>query len=108
MIDSLKIRSTLLGDGVDPLAIWLVKLYPINIHLNNSQKYFNKSLSSARVKVERAFGILKGRWRCLWKRLDYEIGNIADTVLACFVMHNFTQMKGEAYIDYDDIIDQVI
>ena len=65
VIDRLKIRPTLSGDGVDPPTILLVKPYPINIHLNNSQKYFNKSLSCARVKVERAFGTLKGRWRCL-------------------------------------------
>ena len=48
--------------------------------LNETQKKFNKTLSSARVTIERAFGLLKGRWRCLLKRLDHEIENIAEIV----------------------------
>lgn len=42
------------------------------------------------------------------KRLDHEIENITDTILAYFVLHNFTQIKGEIFIDYDNIADEVI
>ena len=103
VIDGLKIRPILLGDGTYPPTTWLVKPYPNNVHLNNSQKYFNKSLSSARIIVETAFGLLTGSWRCLLKWFVYEIGNIADTVLACFMLRNLTQIKGETYIDYSDV-----
>ena len=76
--------------------------------LNHSQKKFNKALSSARVTIERAFGVLKGRWRCLLKRLDNNLENIPDIILACCVLHNITQLKGDNYIDYDDVIPQVL
>ena len=76
--------------------------------LNHSQKKFDKALSSARVTIERAFGVLKERWRCLLKRLDNNLENIPDIILACCVLHNITQLKGDSFIDYDDVIPQVL
>ena len=38
--------------------------------LTESQLRFNRALSQARVVIEQAFGILKGRWRCLYKLLE--------------------------------------
>ena len=35
--------------------------------LTESQLHFNRALGQARVVIEQAFGILKGRWRCLYK-----------------------------------------
>ena len=76
--------------------------------LNHSQKKFDKALSSARVTIERAFGVLKERWRCLLKRLDNNLENIPDIILGCCVLHNITQLKGDSFIDYDDVIPQVL
>ena len=42
------------------------------------------------------------------KRLGHEIENIADTILACFVLRNSRQIKGEIFIGYDNIVDEVI
>ena len=42
------------------------------------------------------------------KRLAYKTEKIEDIILVCFVLHNLTQIKGEAYIGYDDIMDQVM
>lgn len=42
------------------------------------------------------------------KRLAYKTEKIEDIILVCFVLHNVTQIKGEAYIGYDDIMDQVM
>ena len=106
IIGGFRVRPVLLGDGAYPPTSWLVKPYQNNIHLNDQQK--NRSLSRARVAIERAFGFLKGRWCYLLKRLDHEIESIADTTLTCFVLHNLTQIKGEIFIDYNNIVDEVI
>ena len=104
----MKIRPLLLSDSAYPATLWQVKPCKQNIMLNHSQKKFNKALSSTRVTIECAFGVLKGRWHCLLKRLDNNLENIPDIILACCVLHNITQLKGDNYIDYDDVIPQVL
>ena len=45
IIEEMRVRPLLLGDGDYPSTTWLVKPYPSNICLTDTQKKFNKSLS---------------------------------------------------------------
>lgn len=38
--------------------------------------------------VERAFGILKGKWHILLKRIDVPLRFTCDLVIACICLHN--------------------
>jgi hypothetical protein len=38
--------------------------------------------------MECAFGILKGRWQILLKRIDLPLYNVPDVVIACICLHN--------------------
>ncbi len=49
--------------------------------------------------VERAFGRLKGRWRCVLKRCDAHISLVPYIISACCVLHNFCEIYGEEFID---------
>ena len=64
------IPIVILGDSAYPLLKWLMKPLPHNGALTQEQKRFNYHLSTARVVSKNAFGRLKGRWRCLSKRID--------------------------------------
>ena len=104
----MRVRPLLLGDGAYLSTMWLVKPYPSNIRLTDTQGKFNKSLSSARVIAERGFGLLKHRWRCLLKSLDNDIEYVTNAILWCFVLHNITQIRGDQYIDYENLLDIII
>lgn len=38
--------------------------------------------------MEKAFGIFKGRWRILLKRIDMPLRHVLDVVAACICLHN--------------------
>ena len=66
-IDGFNGRPLILSDSAYPSSIWQIKPFPFRQNLPQHQKVFNKHLSSARVTVERAFGMLKGQFRILMK-----------------------------------------
>ena len=108
VVEGFRVRPLLIGDGAYPPLTWLVKPFPYHLNLAQRQKKFNKNLSSARVSVEQAFGLLKARWRCLLKRLDNEMENVPNVIIACCVLHNICQMRCEAYIDDDDVLSSLL
>ena len=100
-LNGVNVRPLLLGDGAYPLLPWLLKPCPINAILNRSQRHFNKTLSSARSTVERAFAILKGRWRILLKRLESGFYNVLEIILT------FCQEAWEDFSD-DEVLQRII
>lgn len=96
-----EIKPLLLGDSAYPLSSWLLK--PFHEGTNDPEEInFNKELSRARVSVECAFGILKGRWRILQKQLDSDIAFTNQISIACCVLHNFCIEAGDLWDEDGD------
>ena len=38
--------------------------------------------------VEQAFGLLKGRWRCLLNKLDESEETVSSTIIGCCILHS--------------------
>lgn len=62
-VQSLPEGGWLLGDSGYPLRTWL--LTPYQSPSNRREEKFNDSHGKTRVVVERAFGVLKARFRCV-------------------------------------------
>ena len=85
------------------LIFWLPgykKVYPEGTQ-DPDEIAFNEELSSARVSVECAFGILKSRWHILTKQIESGVSSVSDTVVACAVLHNFCINAGDEW-EWDD------
>ena len=88
----------LVGDAAYPCHPWM--LAPFKGHkdgLSREEYHWNFVQSSTRMCVERAFGMLKGRWRILLKRIDVHLKNVPDLVATCLVLHNMCIMFGDEF-----------
>ena len=74
-----------------------MKAFLDNGQLSSQQKMFNFRLSQARVVVEHSYGCLKGRWRCLLKRLDINVSDVPKLVAACCTLHNICEIHGDTF-----------
>ena len=100
LIGADEIQPYLLGDSAYPLSPWLQKPYPEGTR-DPGEIRFNKELSSARVVVECAFGILKSRWRILDAIKERNIAAVSKIIVPCAVLHNFCILAGDEW-DEDD------
>lgn len=92
-------RPLLIGDSAYPALAWLVSPYPHSRNLSQDQVKFNKNLSKSRAIVERAFGKLKCRWRCLLKPLEENTPKVPHTILTSCTLHNICALRGDEYED---------
>ena len=81
---------------------WLITPYRDNGHLTRQQRRFNTVLSSVRQKVERAIGLLKGRWRNLLFLDHVDLQLAVHLIIAACVLHNFCIIHDDFYDDYID------
>src|SRR5436189_5345989 len=84
----------ILGDGGYPNLGWLIVPYKdIGRGLTQMQTYFNLKHSQTRIKVEQAFGLLKGRWRCLLNKLEVSFEIVSHIVTTCCILHNICEER---------------
>lgn len=83
----------ILGDSAYPCLKYLLTPYRDNGHLNELQRHFNKTLSSARVHIKHTFRILKQRFRILYHIKLKNIELIVKIIKSCCVLHNLSDIE---------------
>ena len=56
--------------------------------LHQKMLAFNHILSSQRITIERAFGILVRKWGILWRPISFGLPKVAKVVRVCAMLHN--------------------
>jgi hypothetical protein len=93
----------ILGDAAYKLHQNVIVPYRDNGYLTPRQKNFNFCHSSARIAIERAFGLLKTRFRSLRTVLAMDKCDLIPMfIIACCAMHNICLLRGDE-IDVDAI-----
>ncbi|MGH0148194.1 UNVERIFIED_CONTAM: hypothetical protein FKN15_049731, partial [Acipenser sinensis] len=73
------------GDAAYPLDVDIIVADRDNGHRSETQKKFNTAHSSTRVHIERAFGLLK----CKWRRLQHlEMMLLPSVIASTCILHN--------------------
>ena len=89
----------------------MITPYRDNGNLGNTEKVFNRAHAGTRSTVERAFGLLKGKWRRLQNLEVLNVKYACNIVGASCILHNLLlNSEGaveEEFIEEDEI-DNVI
>lgn len=93
----------ILGDAAYPLRKYLITPYKDYGNLTEEQTNFNYKISACRVRIENAFGLLKGRFRQLI-RLDFNtIRRSSKFIIACCALHNLCICNADRLDDFEEI-----
>ena len=76
------------GDEAYPVSESIIVPYPSST-LTEDQDNFNFYLSSLRIHIEQAFGILVARWRILRDRLDFGLEHCTAIMPVAMKLHNY-------------------
>lgn len=87
----------LLADPGFAISEFTIPTYDKRNGLTHHRTRFNRRHSCARDVVERMFGQVKGRWRCLLKTMEIKRLSLTVKVISCaFLLHNFCLREGDA------------
>jgi hypothetical protein len=79
----------LIGDAVYPMKPWFYSPFKGEREgLSRAKAHWNYIQSSTRMAVERAFGILKGWWRIILKRVDMPLRHLPNLFTTCICLYN--------------------
>ncbi|KAK3715217.1 hypothetical protein QZH41_018323 [Actinostola sp. cb2023] len=101
------IDGWLLGDSGYPLKSWL--LTPVSIPSTSGEERYNTTHKKTRNVVERAFGILKSRFRCLHKSTGCLLFNperSCKVIYVCFILHNMCTNKKLPLHENVDVVEE--
>ncbi|XP_072327009.1 LOW QUALITY PROTEIN: putative nuclease HARBI1 [Scyliorhinus torazame] len=91
-----RMGGCLLDDRGYPLRPWLMT--PIRRPQTNAESRYNEAHAATRGVVERCFGLLKMKFRCLDRSggaLQYDPDRVGRIVVACCVLHNIAEQRGD-------------
>lgn len=98
-------NTFLIGDSAYPSLSWLVPPFRDNGYLTPQQKEFNYLHSFTRMSVEKAFGLLKSRFRRIKFFTEYrDLSFVSEVVTAICILHNYCIDEHDNFNDFEEDI----
>ena len=104
LLNGITVGPIIAADSAYPLSSFIIKPFSNRRRLSETQVRFNKRFSALRSVIERAFGMLKNRWRLLLKLNEQKLDNVVRSITAACVLHNICIINddsGEEFLDAD-------
>lgn len=93
--------AVILGDSAYPLRDWLMTPFRTTVVMTPAMQSYQRSHSRTRGIVEKAFGVLKMRFRALHTGLRVaDIDQAAHIIMAACVIHNICIEQGDDLSEY--------
>ena len=92
----------IVADRGYPLLSWCItpfKAGPMGVPLSREELWFNRKHSSTRMSVERAFGILKVRFKEIGTKTSLKLDFLPTVVHTCCVLHNILLASKDRSLD---------
>ena len=92
----------IVADRGYPLLSWCItpfKRGPMGFPLSREELWFNRKHSSTRMSVERAFGILKSRFKEIGTKSSLKLDFLPTVVHSCCVLHNILLSSKDRTLD---------
>ena len=99
-INGISVGPLLAVDSAYPLSSMALKQFSTRRRLTGTQARSNKQFCSLRSVIERAFGLLKNRWRLLFKLNEQQLENVVRSITAACVLHNFCILNDDSGEDF--------
>jgi hypothetical protein len=98
-----RVPLQLLGDSAYAVDEFLLPAFQDSTARDGPRRRFNLAHAKTRNAIERAFGVLKARWRILLRDIDFEINNTLYIIAACCILHNVCISWG---VQVDDSVER--
>ncbi|KAH6922929.1 hypothetical protein HPB50_020268 [Hyalomma asiaticum] len=85
----------LVADSSFPLRPEVLK--PYDFAATKPQRTYNSALNGAIGYATQTVLKLKARWKCLVAKYEGDLSSVGDLVLACCVLHNICEAKGDRF-----------
>ena len=85
-----KIPLVTIGDSTFPSFSWLLRNFSCN---TNDKRVYDIKMNSDRVVTENCHGMLKSRWRIIYKKAESKVFSLKYIIMASVMLHNFCIAK---------------
>jgi hypothetical protein len=83
-----KVPYCVIADSAYACETFILPAFKDTLANDGAKRLFNRKHASTRGVIERAFGVLKARWRVLLDKAEISLETVKDVATACCILHN--------------------